>query len=79
MFPGRPAIVFWTAMQAAKPKLSSWVFHPPLPGPQFDDQVLWLLSSDQNAEVLAAFPGRTALELDWTPDGRPRVIPYVPH
>jgi 4-amino-4-deoxy-L-arabinose transferase-like glycosyltransferase len=72
---GKPALVFWNRLQPVE-HFRSWVFFPPLPGPAFDDPLLWVTdSASTNAAVIAAYPDRRPLRLEWAGDS-PRVVPY---
>jgi hypothetical protein len=74
---GQPAIVFWK--EPAPPSGRSATlrvdrFHPPVPGPQLNDPILWARDlGAENASTIARYTMRKPFRLTWNAEEQPQL------
>ena len=71
------ALVFMANRNAPRPV--SWVYYPPLPKPDFSDDVLYVrdLNSQADAAFAARFPDRTAYRMRRNAEGEWQLAPLA--
>jgi hypothetical protein len=75
---GQPALVFWQEPASTGAGHASFAgndsFHPPVPGPQLNDPILWARDlGPENGTTIARYTMRRPFRLTWSPEGQPQV------